>query len=61
MNYIGDPQLSGSKTYPKLDELKRFLLLKNIIRKKQMYFRIYPFIIYFDSSLFKMLKDFVPC
>ena len=57
-DYIGDPQLSGSKTYPKLDELKDFYFKKYY--KKTSVLESIHLLSYFDSSLFKMLEDFVP-
>ena len=57
-DYIGDPQLSGSKTYPKLDELKDFYFRKYY--KKTNVLESIHLLSYFDSSLFKMLKDYVP-
>lgn len=57
-SYIGDPQLSGSKTYPQLDELKEFYFQKYY--KKTSVLESVKLLSYFDSSLFKMLKDFVP-
>jgi hypothetical protein len=57
-DYIGDPQLSGSKTYPKLDELKDFYFKKYY--KKTSVLESIHLLYYFDSSLFKMLQDYVP-
>jgi hypothetical protein len=56
--YIGDPQLAASSSYPKLDELRDFYFKKYF--KKQNLFDIVKLLSYYDSSLFKMLKDFVP-
>ena len=56
--YIGDPNLSGSKNYPKLDELKEFYFKKYY--KKTNTAEAIKLLSYFDNSLFKMLKDFVP-
>ena len=56
--YIGDPNLSGSLTYPKLDELKTFYFKKYY--QKTNVLQSIRLLSYFDNSLFKMLKDFVP-
>ena len=56
--YIGDPNLSGSLTYPKLDELKNFYFRKYY--KKTSVLESIRLLSYFDNSLFKMLRDFVP-
>jgi hypothetical protein len=56
--YIGDPQLASSGSYPKLDELRDFYFRKYY--RKQNLFDIVKLLSYYDSSLFKMLKDFVP-
>jgi hypothetical protein len=57
-DYIGDPQLASSGSYPKLNELRDFYFKKYY--KKTNYTDIVKLLSYFDSSLFKMLKDFVP-
>ncbi len=56
--YIGDPKNSGSLTYPGLEELKKFYFQKYY--KKTSVLESVKLLSYFDSSLFKMLKDFVP-
>jgi len=56
--YIGDPQLAASSSYKKLDELRDFYFKKYY--KKQNLFDIVKLLSYYDSSLFKMIKDFVP-
>jgi hypothetical protein len=56
--YIGDPRLASLKTYPKLDELRTFYFQK--YSKSQNIFNIIKLLSYFDNSLFKMIKDFVP-
>jgi len=56
--YIGDPNMSGSLTYPKLEELKNFYFRKYY--KKTSVLESIRLLSYFDNSLFKMLKDFVP-
>jgi hypothetical protein len=56
--YIGDPRLSSLNSYPKLNELRDFYFKKYI--NKQNLFDIIKLLSYFDNSLFKMIKDFVP-
>ena len=56
--YIGDPQLAASSSYPELNELRDFYFKKYY--KQQSVFDIVKLLSYYDSSLFKMLKDFVP-
>lgn len=56
--YIGDPRLSSLNTYPKLNELKDFYFKK--YSDKQNVFDVIKLLSYFDNSLFKMIKDFVP-
>jgi hypothetical protein len=56
--YIGDPQLAASSSYTRLEELREFYFKKYY--KKQNIFDIVKLLSYYDSSLFKMLKDFVP-
>jgi hypothetical protein len=56
--YIGDPRNSNLNTYPKLDELRNFYFQK--YSSSQNIFNIIKFLSYFDNSLFKMIKDFVP-
>ncbi|MGB0404987.1 MAG: hypothetical protein ACPGDB_02215, partial [Fusobacterium sp.] len=57
-DYIGDPNISGSLTYPKLEDLKKFYFKKYY--KKTSVLESIRLLSYFDNSLFKMLKDFVP-
>lgn len=56
--YIGDPRNASLTTYPKLDELRNFYFQK--YSKSQNIFDIIKLLSYFDNSLFKMIKDFVP-
>ena len=56
--YIGDPTLASSSSYPQLNELRDFYFKKYY--KSQNIFDIVKLLSYYDSSLFKMLKDFVP-
>ena len=56
--YIGDPKLAASSSYPQLNELRDFYFKKYY--KSQNLFDIVKLLSYYDSSLFKMLKDFVP-
>jgi hypothetical protein len=56
--YIGDPRLNSSNTYPKLDDLRNFYFKK--YSDSQNIFDIIKLLSYFDNSLFKMIKDFVP-
>jgi hypothetical protein len=49
---------SSSLTYPGLEELKKFYFQKYY--KKTSVLESVKLLSYFDSSLFKMLKDFVP-
>jgi len=57
-SYIGDPKLASLTTYPKLNNLRDFYFQK--YTKQQNVYDIVKLISYFDSSLFKMIKDFVP-
>ena len=57
-DYIGDPRLNSLNTYPNLDQLKDFYFQK--YSKSQNVFDIIKLLSYFDNSLFKMIKDFVP-
>ena len=57
-DYIGDPNISGSLTYPKLEDLKKLYFRKYY--KKTSVLESIRLLSYFDNSLFKMLKDFVP-
>jgi len=56
--YVGDPQLAASSSYPRLNELRDFYFRKYY--KQQNIFDVIKLLSYYDSSLFKMLKDFVP-
>jgi hypothetical protein len=56
--YIGDPRLDSSNTYPALNELRDFYFKK--YSNSQNLFDIIKLLSYFDNSLFKMIKDFVP-
>ena len=56
--YIGDPKLESSSSYPDLNKLRDFYFKK--YTKQQNIYDIVKLISYFDSSLFKMIKDFVP-
>jgi hypothetical protein len=57
-DYIGDPRLNSSNSYPKLDQLRDFYFQK--YSKSQNIFDVIKLLSYFDNSLFKMIKDFVP-
>lgn len=56
--YIGDPRLDASGSYPALDDLRNFYFKK--YSDSQNIFDIIKLLSYFDNSLFKMIKDFVP-
>lgn len=56
--YIGDPRLASSSSYPALNELRDFYFQK--YSKSQNIFDLIKLLSYFDNSLFKMIKDFVP-
>jgi hypothetical protein len=56
--YIGDPRLNSSDSYPALTELRNFYFTK--YSSSQNIFDIIKLLSYFDNSLFKMIKDFVP-
>jgi hypothetical protein len=56
--YIGDPRLDSSDSYPALTELRNFYFKK--YSDSQNIFDIIKLLSYFDNSLFKMIKDFVP-
>jgi len=56
--YIGDPTLASSTSYPKLNELRDFYFKKYY--KKTNVNALIRLLNYFDSSLFRMIKDFVP-
>jgi len=56
--YIGDPRLDSSDSYPVLTELRNFYFTK--YSDSQNVFDLIKLLSYFDNSLFKMIKDFVP-
>lgn len=56
--YIGDPRNASLTIYPKLDELRDFYFQK--YSNSQNIFDLIKLLSYFDNSLFKMIKDFVP-
>ena len=56
--FIGDPKLALSSSYDGLDHVKKFYFDKYF--RKQNITDIVQLLSYFDSSLFKMLRDFVP-
>lgn len=57
-NYIGDPRDSSKISYPELTDLNDFYLKKYVNRYNvQDFVRLVK---YFDNSLFKLIKDFVP-
>jgi hypothetical protein len=56
--YIGDPRLAASGSYPALTDLRNFYFKK--YSKKENVFDLIKLLSYFDNSLFKMIKDFVP-
>jgi hypothetical protein len=56
--YIGDPRLASLSSYPALTELRNFYFQK--YSKSQNIFDLIKLLSYFDNSLFKMIKDFVP-
>ena len=57
-DYIGDPRFSSLSSYPTLTELRNFYFQK--YSNSQNIFDIIKLLSYFDNSLFKMIKDFVP-
>jgi len=57
-DYIGDPRLAASGSYPALTDLRNFYFQK--YSKKENVFDLIKLLSYFDNSLFKMIKDFVP-
>jgi hypothetical protein len=57
-DYIGDPRLASSGSYPALTDLRNFYFKK--YSKKENIFDLIKLLSYFDNSLFKMIKDFVP-
>jgi hypothetical protein len=56
--YIGDPRLNSSDSYPALTDLRNFYFKK--YSDSQNVFDLIKLLSYFDNSLFKMIKDFVP-
>jgi hypothetical protein len=56
--YIGDPRLASLSSYPALTELRNFYFQK--YSRSQNIFDLIKLLSYFDNSLFKMIKDFVP-
>jgi hypothetical protein len=56
--YIGDPRLDASGSYPALTDLRNFYFKK--YTNSQNAFDFIKLLSYFDNSLFKMIKDFVP-
>jgi hypothetical protein len=56
--YIGDPRLDSSDSYPALTDLRNFYFQK--YTNSQNVFDLIKLLSYFDNSLFKMIKDFVP-
>jgi hypothetical protein len=56
--YIGDPRLDSLDSYPALTELRNFYFKK--YSDSQNIFDLIKLLSYFDNSLFKMIKDFVP-
>ena len=57
-DYIGDPRLASLPSYPELTELRNFYFQK--YSRSQNIFDLIKLLSYFDNSLFKMIKDFVP-
>ena len=57
-DYIGDPRLASLPSYPALTELRNFYFQK--YSRSQNIFDLIKLLSYFDNSLFKMIKDFVP-
>ena len=57
-DYIGDPRLASLPSYPSLTELRNFYFQK--YSSSQNIFDVIKLLSYFDNSLFKMIKDFVP-
>jgi hypothetical protein len=57
-DYIGDPRLAASGSYPALTDLRNFYFKK--YSNKENIFDLIKLLSYFDNSLFKMIKDFVP-
>jgi hypothetical protein len=57
-DYIGNPQEQTLNQYPTLEKLKEYYFKKYITNYNAFdYIRL---IKYFDNSLFKMIKDFIP-
>lgn len=56
--YIGDPRDKQKTKYPDLNKLKSFYYQKFL--RKQNIFDLIKLLSYFDNSLFKMIKDFIP-
>ncbi|MDB4617048.1 hypothetical protein OAE25_00115 [Verrucomicrobiales bacterium] len=56
--YIGDPKLALSSSYKGLDQVRDFYFEKYF--RKQNVHDVLNLLSYFDSSLFKMVEDFVP-
>ena len=56
--YIGDPKLEASSSYPQLEELKDYYFQK--YTRKANVNELLQLLSYYDSSLFKMVKDFAP-
>lgn len=57
-DYIGDPKLAQSSSYPPLEELKNFYFQK--YTKQANIFEVLKLLSYYDSSLFKMIQDYAP-
>ena len=57
-NYIGDPRDKSKSIYPDLEKLKLFYFQKYV--KSYNIFDLIKLLSYFDNSLFKMLKDYIP-
>jgi hypothetical protein len=57
-NYIGDVKDKYKNKYPDLEKLKLFYFQKYI--NKYNFVDIIKLLSYFDNSLFKMIKDFIP-
>ena len=56
--FIGHPAYAASGSYPDLDHLRKDYFKKYI--RKQNIFDTIKLLSYYDNSLFKMIKDFVP-
>jgi hypothetical protein len=60
-DYIGDPRLMESSSYDALNLQKQeYFVVSGSIANRLDYKGFFELIKYFDNSLFKMLKDFVP-